>query len=49
MAAIVSSLGISGWNGNALSLAIRIIIRRKADEGVSPISANTAAAARFVS
>src|SRR6266481_8125208 len=44
IASMVSSLGTSGSNGSAFSLAILIIIRRKASDTVRPIAASTAAA-----
>src|SRR5215472_990826 len=41
---MVSSFGISGSKGNAFSLAILTIIRRKASDTVSPIALSTALA-----
>src|SRR5271156_2769504 len=45
---MVSSLGTSGSNGNAFSLAILTIIRRKASDTVRPIAFSTAAASFLV-
>src|SRR6516165_5942113 len=45
---MVSSLGTSGSNGSAFSLAILTIIRRKASDTVRPIAFSTAAASFLV-
>src|ERR1700722_17482381 len=47
MASTVSAFGTKASEGEALSLAIRIIIKRKASDTVSPIVASTAAASSF--
>jgi hypothetical protein len=48
MAAIVSPLGISGSKGRAFSLAILVIMIRKAEEGVKPIAARTTVASSLI-
>src|SRR5437660_749561 len=45
---MVSSLGTSGSNGNAFSLAIFTIIRRKAPDTVRPVGLSTAAASFLI-
>ena len=42
IAAIVSSVGVSGSNGSAFSVAVGVIIIRKASDTVNPIPASTA-------
>ena len=48
IASIVSALGASGSKGSAFSIAIRIIIMRKASETVSPMDASTASASFLI-
>ncbi len=48
IAAMVSSLGTSGSKGSFFSLAMRVIMMRKASYTVSPIAANTSLASSLM-